>query len=94
MVQNQTMMAVYTLQGMDNTILGSQVASKAFRIVCDARLGKPYVFPLGRNPARDDDDIEGRGCDKKRKSACNGQNRGSNLPQPEKELTYHWYLIV
>jgi hypothetical protein len=44
--------------------------------------------------AKNYEGTEGRGCDKKRKSVCNRLNRGLNLPQPEKVLTYHWYLIV
>jgi hypothetical protein len=32
------------------------MASKAFRIICDAELGKPHSFLIGRNSVRSDDD--------------------------------------
>ncbi len=47
----------------EQTILGLQIASKAFVIICDVELGKPYMLleKLGRDPARENDGIDGRG---------------------------------
>nr|QNO50077.1 hypothetical protein NEPELPOK_00028 [Methanosarcinales archaeon ANME-2c ERB4] len=49
--------------GNEQTILGLQMASKAFVIICDVELGKPYMLleKLGRDPARANDGIGGRG---------------------------------
>jgi hypothetical protein len=82
--------------GNGHLIFGLKVASKVFVIIYGAELGKPFALPntRGRNSVKNYEGTEGRGCDKKRKSACNRLNRGLNLPQPEKVLTYHWYLIV
>ncbi len=42
------------------------MASKAFTIICDVELGKPYVLPeLGRNSVRSNDGTEGTGDSKK-----------------------------
>jgi len=82
--------------GNGHMILGLKMASKVFIIIYGAKLGKPYALPdiWGRSSVRSYEGAEGRGYDKKRRSACNRLNRGLNLPQPEKVLTYHWYLIV
>ena len=57
------------------------MASKAFVIICDAELGKPYMLPkyLGRNSVRGDEGTEGRGIGKKRMTACNEVYRGSEF---------------
>lgn len=47
--------------GNGQRTLGLKMASKVFIIIQVIELGKPYVFPLGRNPAKDDKDIEGKG---------------------------------
>ena len=52
------------------------MASKAFRIICDAELGKPHAFLIGRNSIRSDDDAGGRGDGKKQKATCNELHRG------------------
>ena len=54
-------------------ILGSQMASKAPIVICDAKLGKPYMLPesLSRNLVRVNDSIESRGIGKKRMASCN-----------------------
>jgi hypothetical protein len=67
--------------GNGHTVLGLQMASKVFIIICDIELGKPYMlleYP-GRDPARVNDGIEGRGFGKKRMSICNRSNRGSKF---------------
>jgi len=48
-------------------VLGSQMASKALIVICDVKLGKPYMLPesLGRDLVRVNDGIEGRGIGKK-----------------------------
>jgi len=67
--------------GNGHMVLGSQMASKAFKFICGIELGKPYVLPiyLGRSSVRRDDGAEGRGYGKKRRSICNGLNRGSKF---------------
>jgi hypothetical protein len=63
------------------TVSGLYVASKVSTIICDVELGKPYMLPEypGRDPARVNDGIEGRGFGKKRMSIRNGSNRGSKF---------------
>ena len=67
--------------GDGQMVSGSQVASKAFIIICDVELGKPHKFPEypGSDPVRANDGLGGRGIDKKRMSICNGSNRGSKF---------------
>ncbi len=55
------------------------MASKAFRIIYDAELGKPHAFLIGRNSVRNDNDAGGRGDGKKRKATCNELHRGYAL---------------
>jgi hypothetical protein len=55
------------------------MASKAFRIICGAELGKPDAFLIGRNSVRSDDDAGGRGDGKKQKATCNELHRGYAL---------------
>jgi len=63
------------------TVLGSKMASKAFIIISDVELGKPYMLlePPGRDPVRVNDGIEGRGIGKKRMTSCNERYRGSKF---------------
>jgi len=66
--------------GNGHTVSGLQMASKAFTIICDVELGKPYVLPeLGRNSARSNDGTEGIGDSKKRMTTCNEMYRGSKF---------------
>jgi len=67
--------------GGGRTVSGSQMASKAFIIICDVELGKPHKLPeyLGRDPVRANDSLGGRGIDKKRMAACNERYRGSKF---------------
>ena len=53
----------WNVMGNEQTIPGLQMASKAFVIICDAELGKPCMLleKLGRDPARANDGIGGRG---------------------------------
>nr|AAU83419.1 hypothetical protein GZ28B8_15 [uncultured archaeon GZfos28B8]QNO58290.1 hypothetical protein IGEJHNFM_00006 [Methanosarcinales archaeon ANME-1 ERB7] len=62
-------------------VLGSEMASKAFIIISDVELGKPYMLPEspGRDPVRVNDGIEGRGIGKKRMTSCNERYRGSKF---------------
>ncbi len=53
------------------------MASKAFRIICDAELGKPVALPyLGSSFAKSYDGVEGRGYGKKQMVAGNRLHRG------------------
>jgi len=63
----------WDVMGDGQTVLCSQMASKAFIIICDVELGKPYMLPesLGRDLVRVNDGIEGRGIGKKRITSCN-----------------------
>ncbi len=61
------------------TIPGLQMASKAFIGICDVELGKLYMLPLGRDPVRANDGIEGRGTGKKRMAPCNEAYKGSKF---------------
>ncbi len=68
--------------GDGQTVLGSQMASKASIVICDVELGKPYMLPdsPGRDLVRVNDGIEGRGIGKKRMTSCNEAYRVQNLP--------------
>jgi hypothetical protein len=83
--------------GNGHTVLGLQMASKVFIIICDIELGKPYMlleYP-GRDPARVNDGIEGRGFGKKRMSICNRSNRGSKFPLTRNGADLpNWCFIV
>ena len=85
----------FNIIGNRHMISGLKMASKVFTIIYDAELGKPDALPKrwGRNSARSHEGVEGRGYDKKRMPIGDRPDRGF-LPQPEKVLTYHWYLIV
>jgi len=67
--------------GNGQMVSGLQMASKAFTIICDVELGKPYMLPEnpGRDPVRANDGIEGRGIGKKRMASCNEMYRGSKF---------------
>jgi hypothetical protein len=71
----------WDVMGNGQTVLGSQMASKAFIGICDVELGKPYMLPEspGRDPVRVNDGIEGRGIGKKRMTSCNEAYMGSNF---------------
>jgi hypothetical protein len=71
----------WNVMGNEQMILGLQMASKAFVIICDVELGKPYMLPekLGRDPVRANDGIDGRGIGKKRMTSCNEVYRGSKF---------------
>jgi len=73
-------------------IFGSKVAPKTSIIIHSMELGKPYAFPMGRSLVRDDNDAEGKGFGKKRKTARNWLHRG--VPQPERVLTFQWCFVV
>ena len=57
------------------------MASKAYIIICDAELGKPYALPEnpGRSSVRSNEGAEGRRIGKKRMTACNELYRGSEF---------------
>ena len=75
-VREMAWMAEPTFRRMDTYVSGLKVAPKVSIIILHLELGKPYMFPLGSKVARPNNDIDGRGCDKKRKPVCNAQNRG------------------
>jgi len=74
------------VMGNGQMVLGSQMASKAFIVICDVELGKPYMLPesLGRDLVRVNDGIEGRGIGKKRMTSCNEVYRGSKFAPTRK----------
>jgi len=74
------------VMGNGQMFLGLLVASKVFRIMHDVELGKPYMFLIGRNPARDNNDIEGIGDGNKQMAACNELHRGSTLARKGADL--------
>jgi hypothetical protein len=74
------------VMGNGQMFLGSLVASKVFRIMHDVELGKPYMFLIGRNPARGNNDIEGRGDGKKQMAAYNELHRGFALARKGADL--------
>jgi len=71
----------WDVMGNGQTVLGSQIASKASIVICDVELGKPYMLPEspGRELVRANDGIEGRGIGKKRMTSCNESYRGSKF---------------
>src|SRR3990170_2363198 len=61
-----------------HTIFGLQVASKVLEIICDVKLGKPFALQeTGRNSAKNNNGVEGRGESKKLMTVCNEPYRGS-----------------
>jgi len=66
------------------------MASKVCAIIHNVELGKPYMFPLGRNSVRKDEDIKGKGRSKKRMTICNELHRGSRfaLIRKDADLLY------
>ena len=76
----------WDVMGNGQMVLGSQMASKAFIVICDVELGKPYMLPesLGRDLVRVNDGIEGRGIGKKRMTSCNEAYRGSKFAPTRK----------
>jgi len=73
--------ATVPVVGNGQTVSGLQMASKAFIIICDVELGKPYALPEnpGRSSVRSNEGSEGRGIDKKRMAACNELYKGSKF---------------
>ena len=70
---------------------GLQMASKAFIIIHDVELGKPFVLQeTGRNSAKSNNGTEGRGESKKRMTIGNKLYRGSiyALLRKEADLLY------
>ena len=63
------------IQANGHIVSGLKVAPKVSIIIPNLELGKPYVFPPGNKIVRSSNDTDGRGCDKKRKLACNAQDR-------------------
>jgi len=78
-------------------ILGLQMASKVFIIICDVELGKPHKFSEypSRDPVRANDNLWGRGFGKKRTTSCNEMYRGSKfaLTREGADLP-NWCFIV
>ncbi len=63
---------IYVVAG-GHMILGSWMAPKVPRSIYGVEHGKPNAFPeiVGRNLAREDEGVVGRGNGKKRKVTCN-----------------------
>ncbi len=56
------------------------MASKVFKTIYDAELGKPVAFPnMGSDSAKSDNNAEGRGYDKKQMATGNKLHRGSKF---------------
>lgn len=72
-------MAEPTFKRMDTNVSGLEVTPKVSIIIPGLELGKPYVFPRGSKVAKPSNDTDGRGCDKKRKLACNARDRDSKF---------------
>lgn len=71
------------------------MAPKESTIIHAMELGKPYMFPEGRNSARSYDDIEGIGFSKKRMPTGNRLDRGSDFASTQKSADLlTWYSIV
>jgi len=79
------------------TILGLQMASKVFIIICDVELGKPYMLPEspGIDPMRANDGLWGSGFGKKQMTFCNERYRDSKfaLTREGADLP-NWCFIV
>jgi len=71
----------HDVMGNGQMIPGLKMASKASIVICDVELGKPYMLPEspGRDPARANDGIVGRGTGKKRMTSCNEVYMGSRF---------------
>jgi hypothetical protein len=74
-VRDMAWMAEPTFRRMDTYVSGLKVAPKVSTIISSLELGKPYVLPMGSKIARSSNGTDGRGWDKKRKLACNAQDR-------------------
>jgi len=72
-------MAELTFKRMGTNVSGLKVAPKVSIIIHRLELGKPYVFPMGSKAVKPSNDTDGRGCDKKRKLACNAWDRDSKF---------------
>ena len=72
------------------TILGSQTASNSFKLFMIWNLVNPICSHTGRNSARSNNGIQGRGESKKRMSNYNDLNKGSKfaLIQKDADLLY------
>ena len=71
--------------GNGHMVLGLEMASKAFRIICDVELGKLNALPKsGRNFARRNDGAVGKGFGNKQMLVCNRLDRGSKFASAQK----------
>ena len=60
------------IMGNEQRVLGLQMASKVYIIICDIELGKAYALPVSGQKSREGDDgAEVRGDGKKRRVTCN-----------------------
>jgi len=81
--------------GNGHMVLGLEMASKAFRIICDVELGKLNALPKsGRNFARRNDGAVGKGFGNKQMLVCNRLDKVQNLPQPKRVLTFQWCFVA
>ncbi len=77
----------FDIIGNGHMIFGLQVASKVFGIICDTELGKPFALQeSGRNSAKSNNGVEGRGESKKQMTVCNELYRGFTLIRKNADL--------
>ncbi len=72
--------------GNGQTIPGSEMAPKVFKIIYNVELGKLHALPEypGRDPVRENNGAGGRGIGKKQMTSCNGVYRGLKIcPNPK-----------
>ncbi len=70
------------------------MASKVFKIIYNAELGKPYMLPKGRCSARISDGIEGIGESKKRMTVCNELYKGSKFALIQKDANLLYGVLL
>ena len=71
------------------------MASKAFIIIQDVELGKPFVLQeTGRNSAKSNNGTEGRGESKKQMTVCNKLYRGSEFASVRKEADLLYGVLL
>ncbi len=74
---------------------GLQMASKAFIIIHDVELGKPFVLQeTGRNFAKSNNGAEGRGKSKKQMTIGNKLYRGSEFTSVRKEADLLYGVLL
>jgi len=70
------------------------MASKVSKIMHDVELGKPNMLPQGRNFARSNNGIRGRGKSKKRMTIGNKLYRGSKFASVQKDADLLYGVLL